>query len=197
MDFEQALPGLSGTDRKTIMSKRPKLIFGFVSLLATLCGCAVQDRSLPSLKTVAEVDLQRYAGVWHEIARLPHRFQKGCYASRAEYTLRDDGLIGVYNECRKGAADGPIKAVKGKARVVDKQTNAKLEVSFFWPFWGDYWIIDLDPDYQWAVVGHPSRSYLWILNRQETMEAEVMDGIRLRLQRQGYDLSQLLISAVD
>ena len=152
---------------------------------------------MPPLETVADVDLQRYTGTWYEIARFPHRFQKDCYATRAVYTLREDGLIGVYNECRKGAADGPIKAVKGKARVVDKQTNAKLEVSFFWPFWGDYWIIDLDPDYQWAVVGHPSRSYLWILSRQEKMEAEVLDGIRLRLQQQGYDLSQLLISGVD
>jgi apolipoprotein D and lipocalin family protein len=152
---------------------------------------------MPPLETVADVDLQRYTGTWYEIARFPHRFQKDCYATRAVYTLREDGLIGVYNECRRGAADGPIKAVKGKARVVDKQTNAKLEVSFFWPFWGDYWIIDLDPDYQWAVVGHPSRSYLWILSRQEKMEAEVLDGIRLRLQQQGYDLSQLLISPVD
>ena len=152
---------------------------------------------MPPLETVADVDLQRYTGTWYEIARFPHRFQKDCYATRAVYTLREDGLIGVYNECRKGAADGPIKAVKGKARVVDKQTNAKLEVSFFWPFWGDYWIIDLDPDYQWAVVGHPSRSYLWILSRQEKMEAEVLDGIRLRLQQQGYNLSQLLISPMD
>jgi apolipoprotein D and lipocalin family protein len=152
---------------------------------------------MPPLETVTDVDLQRYTGTWYEIARFPHRFQKDCYATRAVYTLREDGLIGVYNECRRGAADGPIKAVKGKARVVDKQTNAKLEVSFFWPFWGDYWIIDLDPDYQWAVVGHPSRSYLWILSRQEKMEAEVLNGIRLRLQQQGYDLSQLLISPVD
>lgn len=154
------------------------------------------DKSMPPLETVANVDLQRYAGTWYEIARFPHRFQKGCYSTRAVYTLREDGLIGVYNECRKGAADGPIKAVKGKARVVDKQTNAKLEVSFFWPFWGDYWIIDLDPDYQWAVVGHPSRKYLWILSRQEKLDEEILDGIRLRLQQQGYDLSQLLISPV-
>jgi len=178
------------------MSIRPKLIFGLVSLLATLFGCAAPDRSLPPLKTVADVDLQRYTGLWHEIARFPHRFQKGCYASHAVYTLRDDGLIGVYNECREGTADGPIKAVKGKARVVDKQTNAKLEVSFFWPFWGDYWIIDLDPDYRWAVVGHPSRRYLWILSRQKSLDEETLDGIRLRLQQQGYDLSQLLFSPV-
>jgi len=82
---------------------------------------------MPPLETVTDVDLQRYTGTWYEIARFPHRFQKDCYATRAVYTLREDGLIGVYNECRRGAADGPIKAVKGKARVVDKQTNAKQQ----------------------------------------------------------------------
>ena len=177
-----------------MMSKRPRLLFGLASLLAALFGCAGPDRALPPLQTVPSVDLQRYAGNWYEIARFPHRFQKGCYASRAVYTLQDDGLIGVYNECRKGAADGPVKSVQGKARVVDKQTNAKLEVSFFWPFWGDYWIIDLDPDYQWAVVGHPNRSYLWILSRQITLDEEILRGIRMRLQQQGYDLQDLLIS---
>ena len=179
------------------MSARPKLVFSLVSLFTTLCGCTVPDRSLPPLETVADVDLPRYAGTWHEIARFPHRFQKDCYATRAVYTLREDGLIGVYNECRKGAVDGPVKAVNGKARVVDKHTNAKLEVSFFWPFWGDYWIIDLDPGYQWAVVGHPSRRYLWILSRQEKLDEEIMNGIRLRLQQQGYDLSKLLFAPAD
>jgi apolipoprotein D and lipocalin family protein len=179
------------------MSVRPKLLFVLVYLFAALYGCAVPDKTMPTLETVANVDLQRYVGTWYEIARLPHRFQRGCYASRAVYTLLDDGLIGVYNECRKGAADGPIKSVQGKARVVDKQTNAKLEVSFFWPFWGDYWIIDLDSDYQWAVVGHPNRKFLWILGRQKTIDEEVMDGIKIRLLKQGYDLQELLVSPLD
>ena len=178
------------------MSARPKLLFGLVSLFAALFGCAAPDKSVPPLETVANVDLQRYTGTWYEIARFPHRFQRGCYASRAVYTLQDDGLIGVYNGCRKGSADGPLKSVQGKARVVDKQTNAKLEVSFFWPFWGDYWIIDLDSDYQWAVVGHPNRRYLWVLSRQETLDEEIMSGIKTRLQQQGYDLQELLVSPV-
>lgn len=179
------------------MNMRQKLILGFASLFATLFGCAVPDKSLPPLETVAKVDLQRYAGAWHEIARFPHRFQKDCFRTRAVYTLREDGLIDVYNECRKSAADGPIKSVQGKARVVDEQSNAKLEVSFFWPFWGDYWIIDLDPDYQWAVVGHPNRKYLWILSRQETLDGEIVSGIRLRLEQQGYDLRELLVSPLN
>ena len=179
------------------MNAQPKILFGMVSLLTALFGCAAPDRSLSPLETVAGVDLQRYTGNWYEIARFPHRFQKDCYASRAVYSLRDDGSIGVYNECRKGAADGPVKSVQGRARVVDRQSKAKLEVSFFWPFWGDYWIIDLDSDYQWAVVGHPSRRYLWILGRQKTLDQQVMNGIKKRLKHQGYDLQELLMSPVD
>lgn len=159
---------------------------------AGLLGCAPSARDLPPLEVVAQVDLQRYAGTWHEIARFPHRFQDGCVASRAIYTLRDDGEIGVYNECRMGRADGPLKSVDGRARVVDRATNAKLEVTFFWPFWGAYWIIDLDPGYQWAVVGHPSRKYLWILGREKALSPGVMAGIRQRLERQGYDLAKLI-----
>jgi apolipoprotein D and lipocalin family protein len=108
--------------------------------------------------------------------------------------MRDDGLIGVHNECRKGSAAGPVRRAEGRARVVDMATNAKLEVSFFWPFWGDYWIIDLDPDYHWAVVGHPSRKYLWILCREKTLGSAVLTGIKRRLVQQGYDLSNLILA---
>jgi len=162
--------------------------------LTALFGCAPSTTDRPPLETVAYVDLQRYVGTWHEIARFPHRFQKGCVATRAIYTLRDDGQIGVYNECRKGTVGGELKSVEGRARVVDAATNAKLEVTFFWPFWGAYWIIDLDPDYRWAVVGHPSRKYLWILAREPGLAEDVLQGIRQRLERQGYDLSPLIVS---
>lgn len=169
-----------------------KLLALATAAISVLSACVPPARDLPPLTTVAHVDLQRYAGAWFEIARFPHRFQKGCVASRAVYTLRDDGLIGVYNECRKGGYDGPVKSVQGRARVVDRETNAKLEVSFFGPFWGDYWIIDLDPEYRWAVVGHPSRRYLWILAREQELSPVVLKGIRGRLEGQGYDLSQLI-----
>lgn len=161
--------------------------------LMSLMGCAPPAKDAPPLQTVDDVDLERYLGSWYEIARLPHRFQEGCVASKATYSFRNDGLIDVYNECRKGGVEGPLKSVKGKARVVDTTSNAKLEVSFFWPFWGDYWIIDLDPDYQWAVVGHPSRKYLWILSRTETLSSDIFEGIKQRLERQGYDLISLVV----
>src|SRR5512136_648385 len=134
-----------------------------------LLGMGVRE-SLPPLRVVPSVDLTRYVGTWYEIARFPHRFQEGCVGSRANYSLLEDGKVGVLNECYKSSFDGPLSSAKGKAWVVDKETNAKLKVSFFWPFSGDYWIIDLGPDYKYTVVGHPSRDYLWILSRTPKME---------------------------
>lgn len=143
------------------------------------------------LETVDSVDLDRYLGLWYEIASYPAFFQKGCTATTAEYSLRDDGLIRVVNRCRKGSPDGKEKSVTGKAKIVDPDTNARLEVSFFWPFWGDYWIIGLDPDYRWAVVGEPKRKYLWILSRTPEMDDETFDDIASRLPSKGYDPQRL------
>ena len=95
------------------------------------------------------------------------------------------------NRCRKGSLDGKLKEVKGRAKVVDTATSAKLKVSFFGPFWGPYWIIDLDPEYQWAVVGGPSRKYLWILSRTPQMDQSVYDEIVARLPAKGYDPKEL------
>lgn len=159
--------------------------------VATLCACTPSGQGLPPLQTVANVDLQRYIGTWYEIASYPHRFQKGCVATRAEYTLRDDGQIAVRNECRQETLDGPRKSVEGRAKVVDPASNARLKVTFFWPFWGAYWIIDLDPDYRWAVVGHPSRNYLWVLSRMPTLDEGVYQQIVARLASQGYDPARL------
>jgi apolipoprotein D and lipocalin family protein len=97
----------------------------------------------------------------------------------------------VVNRCRKERLDGKVTESKGKAEVVDTQTNAKLKVSFFWPFKGNYWIIDLDPDYRWAVVGEPSRKYLWILSRAPTMDESIYENILARLPEVGYDPDRL------
>ena len=175
------------------MSKRPHLLFGLASLLAALFGCAGPDRALPPLQTVPGVDLQRYAGTWYEIANYPHPFQEGCTATTADYSLRDDGRVDVLNRCRQGGLDGELDEARGIARVVDTQSNAKLEVSFFRPFWGDYWIIELAEDYRYAVVGHPGRDYLWILSRSPTMAADDYQGILQRLEStHRYDTSRLV-----
>jgi len=158
----------------------------------TACSTSTTKRlHLPELHTVAHVDLARYVGTWYEIASFPQRFQKGCTASTATYASRPDGDIDVLNRCRLDRVDGTEKVARGRARVVDQRTNAKLEVSFFRPFWGDYWIVDLGPSYEYAVVGHPSRDYLWILSRTPTMDAQIYDGIVARLAAQGYETSRL------
>lgn len=165
-----------------------------LATLAALAGCSASTTKrlrLPPLATVAHVDLARYVGTWYEIASFPQRFQQGCVATTATYTVRDDGDIDVLNRCRKDTLDGPEKSALGRARVVDSATNAKLEVSFFRPFWGDYWIVDLGPDYDYAVVGHPGRDYLWILSRAPAMPEATYEEILGRLEAQGYDTSRL------
>jgi apolipoprotein D and lipocalin family protein len=159
-----------------------------VSVLPLIAAAA---EKLPPLQTVPHVDLDRYMGKWYEIASFPQRFQKGCVASVATYTLRKDGDVDVLNQCRDKTLDGKLRSAKGKAWVVDRKSNARLKVRFFWPFSGDYWIIDLDPDYQYAVVGHPKRTYLWILSRSSQMDSSIYDGILERLKNQHYDLSRL------
>ena len=164
------------------------VMFSFLAGFALVTPSRAADKPL---QTVGAVDLERYLGRWYEIARYPAWFQRNCTAVTADYSLREDGLVKVVNRCRKGSLDGKLKQAKGRAKVVDKETNAKLKVSFFGPFWGDYWIIDLDPDYQWAVVGVPSRKYLWILSRTPQMDAALYDEIVGRLRSQGYDPKRL------
>lgn len=126
-------------------SVSPLHIFGVIALSVGLVAglfCAGKSFSadLPPLQTVEQVDLSRYLGRWYEIARLPNRFQKGCRGSMADYSLRDDGDLTVVNSCH-AIADNSLRQSKGHAWVVDQTSNAKLKVSFFWPFRGDYWII--------------------------------------------------------
>jgi apolipoprotein D and lipocalin family protein len=163
-------------------------------LALALAGCATTTTArleLPELQTVPHVELSRYLGTWYELASFPQSFQRGCTGSTATYSLRADGEVDVLNRCRKGSLSGPEDSAQGRARVADTSTNAKLQVSFFWPFWGDYWVIDLGPDYEYAVVGHPSRDYLWVLGRAPTMDAAVYEGILGRLRVQGYELARL------
>jgi apolipoprotein D and lipocalin family protein len=164
-----------------------------IALITSACATTTTERrDLPPLETVERVELSRYLGKWYEIASFPQSFQEGCTATTATYTLRDDGEIDVLNRCHKGKPTGELDVSEGRARVVDKKTNAKLEVSFFGPFWGEYWIIQLDDDYQWAVVGHPSRDYLWILSRTPTLPDTTYEAIIARLKQQGYETERLV-----
>ncbi|HEY3445558.1 MAG TPA: lipocalin family protein [Myxococcales bacterium] len=176
------------------MNRPARLTLAALASLPLLAGCATtttEHLRLPPLQTVAKVDLQRYLGTWYEIASFPQSFQEGCTATTANYALRPDGEIDVLNRCRKDRLDGKEKESLGRARVVDSASNAKLEVSFFRPFWGAYWIIDLADDYSYAVVGHPGRDYLWILSRTPTMEEGTYQGILKKLQAMSYETGRL------
>jgi apolipoprotein D and lipocalin family protein len=169
--------------------------FGLLAASAALAaGCASQPANRVSsspLETVERVDLDRYAGRWYEIARLPNSFEENCEGVTADYARRADGLISVVNTCRVGSPSGKAKIAKGKARVVDTETNARLEVSFFGPFWGDYWIVDLAEDYSLAIVSEPKGRYLWVLSRTPTISDEARDGVLARLDALGFDASKL------
>jgi apolipoprotein D and lipocalin family protein len=169
------------------------VIIAVMALGALFSGC-VTSCGVSPLETVAHVDLGRYVGTWHEIARYPNSFQKGCIGSTATYTLREDGEIDVVNRCRD-LRDGSLREAKGRAWVVDPTSNARLKVSFFWPFRGDYWIIDLGNDYEFAVVGAPSRKYLWVLSRTPLMDDDVYNGIMQRIEQLGFDRDRVVKSA--
>ena len=143
------------------------------------------------LPTVASVDLERYLGRWYEIARFDHRFERGCSEVEAFYTLRDDGMIGVENRCRL-EAENRTKEAHGRAYIVDEKSNAKLKVTFFWPFYGNYWIIDLAEDYRYVVVSEPDREYFWILSRTPEMAQNDIDHILNYASTLGFDTSKLI-----
>lgn len=150
----------------------------------------VNRAAAPPLASVAQVDLERYGGLWHEAARLPNQFERGCVAATATYTKREDGLIGVRNVCTK--ADGAQADANGRAKIVDAASNAKLKVSFFGPFFfGDYWVIDLAPDYSWAIVGEPRGRYLWVLTRAERIDEALKAELVGRVQAKGYNPAAL------
>ncbi len=160
---------------------------------------ASQDNDTPALQAVTFIDLERYMGVWYEIARLPNPFQDDCAGEiTATYTLLGEDEIQVVNRCR--GEDGKINEVEGRARRASPAgPAAKLEVRFapaflsFLPFvWGEYWIIDLDQGYRYAVVGEPDREYLWILSRTPELPEGTMHGILERVRARGYDLSGLI-----
>lgn len=159
--------------------------------LALLAGCGINDQPAPGTDhSVPAVDLQRYLGLWYSVASLPAPFQDGCHCTTAEYIARD-GYIEVINRCRKGSPKGAVDQAHGKAWPMPGSNNSRLKVSFFWPFKGDYWVIDLDPDYRWAVVGHPERKYLWILSRTPRLPDGVYEQLVGKARSLGYAVDRL------
>ncbi len=168
------------------------------SLLAALLlgACLVQPvfaNQVTPVQTVASVDLTRYLGTWYEVARYPMFFQRKCVGDvTATYSVMDNGKLKVLNRCR--TENGEFMQADGSASVVENSSNAKLKVSFFWPFSGDYWIIGLDPEYRWAVVGNPKRDNLWLLARSKNMNQEDFNAAKAIAQAQGFDVEKLILS---
>lgn len=186
---ERAFETERGMDRRGV-AWIPGLV-GLCVVVAVLPGCAaLQQADYAELQTVDWVNLDRFLGTWYEIARYPNDFEQDCQGVTAQYSLKDSGKIRVVNTCRD--SDGrTTDRIEGVARVDDRRTNAKLKVSFFWPFSGPYWIIDLDADYQYAVIGEPSRRFFWILSRTPTMEDATLDGILAKMPGWEYDADRL------
>jgi apolipoprotein D and lipocalin family protein len=142
-----------------------------------------------SLEVVQYVKLEKYLGKWYEIAHLPIRFEDDCTNITATYSLSENRNVSVLNECLK---NGKLKQAKGKAKVVDNKTGAKLKVTFFWPFYADYWIIDLGREYDYAVVGTPNRKYLWILSRTQQMDDKLYSQLIESVKSKGFDVNKLI-----
>jgi apolipoprotein D and lipocalin family protein len=153
-------------------------------------GCETGGK-LPELQAVPQLDLDRYMGRWYVIANIPTFVEKGAHNAIEDYALRPDGIIDITFTFRADGFDGDEKAYHPRARVVDSVSRSKWEVQFLWPFWADYLVIDLAPDYSWVVVGVPSRSYVWIMARRPVMDEATYADVVARLRKVHYDTALL------
>jgi len=169
------------------------ILFILQVTIVNILAFAQNNNKISQPIPVPNVDLHKYSGLWYEIAKMPNSFQDHCaYGTTAEYKIEPDGDILVTNKCYD--TNGELDIAEGVANVVDKVTNAQLEVSFvsflgIRPFWGDYWIIGLGEKYEYAIVGHPERKYGWILSRTPSLTDDKMKEIWAILSEQGYDSS--------
>lgn len=165
-----------------------------VILLSMLTSCGGEIAK--PLPVVSKVDINRYAGKWFEVAKLPNRFEKGLKCMTATYTLKANGKIEVVNGGRK-IATNEATSIKGVAWIPNKAVTGKLKVRFFWPFSGKYWILALDEQYQWALVGDDSRKYLWILSRTPELDKSIVDKLLKQAADQGFDTSKVEFTQQD
>ena len=166
------------------------ICLGLVAVLFTACA-STKTHSMKApptpLRTVPRVDLPRFMGDWRVIANIPYFAEKGCVDSIESYALRPDGKIENWFTYRKKTLDAPQKTIRAQATVVNPQTNAEWKVKFFGLISAQYFVIDLDANYQWTVIGHPSRNYGWIMAREKTLPNATYEALLDRLAAQGYD----------
>ncbi len=168
---------------------KTNFLIAFLFLIIT-GGCQTQKSEMMDKTTVQELDLQRYLGTWYEIARFDHSFERGLVGVTATYSMREDGKIRVLNQGFKNTLDGELSVAEGKAKLTDEP--GKLKVSFFWIFYADYYILEVEDNYQWALIGSKSDKYLWILSRTLKLEENVKNLILHHAKKRGYDTSKLI-----
>ncbi len=157
-----------------------------IALMAVISSCSESK----SLETVKNFDVKKYQGVWYEIGKLPNRFEEGLECVTAEYTLLKNGDIKVVNKGRVEGESEEMDIIEGKAWVPDSEYPAQLKVEFFWPFSGDYYIIQLDQEYQWALVGSPNRKFLWVLSKDKNMDEKFVNKLLQKASASGFDISK-------
>nr|WP_319998430.1 lipocalin family protein [uncultured Draconibacterium sp.] len=180
--------------KKTIHQSNWSVLLILLSVIISglFTGCSGQKQMIDN-SVVKELDLQKYLGTWYEIARYDHRFERDLVGVTANYSMRPDGKIKVVNSGYKNTLDGEYSEAIGKAKIPDPENEpAKLKVSFFWIFYGDYYVLELDKDYQWAVIGSSTDKYLWILSRTPQMAPEIYTDLLKRIADRGYDTSALI-----
>lgn len=155
-------------------------------------GCS-QNKDMERTKTVDHLELDKFLGTWYEIARFDHSFERGLEGVTATYSMREDGKIKVLNQGYKDGLDGVQKQAIGKAKMIDPSEPGKLKVSFFWIFYADYFVLELDEEnYQWALIGSSSDNYLWILSREPQLEESVKEHLLQKIKERGYQKENLI-----
>ena len=163
----------------------------FIFIGLSLISCKMQKSKID--KTVVEqLDIEKYLGTWYEIARYDHSFERGLVGVKANYSMRADGKIKVLNSGYKDSLEGKFSEAIGKAKIPNSNIPSKLKVSFFWIFYGDYFVMELDENYQWAVIGSSSDKYLWILRRSPQIKKETYTELTNKLKKRAYEVSNLI-----
>ncbi len=163
----------------------------FIFIVLMLCSCSNTSSQMIDKSTVKELDLNRYLGTWYEIARFPHSFEKDLVGVTATYSMREDGKIRVINQGYKNTLDGKLSVAEGKAKIPNNAEPGKLKVSFFWIFYADYYVLELDKNYQYVMIGSSSPKYFWILSRTPKMDRETYEMLLGKARKRGYNLDKL------
>jgi len=161
-------------------------------IFSSMVECKSKQTANMDVLTVESLDLERYMGTWYEIARYDHSFERGLVGVTATYSLRSDGKITVINQGYSKTLNGKLKRARGKAKQPDPGNPGKLKVSFFLFFYADYFVLELDKEYRWAVIGSSSDNYLWILSRTPVMDKELINNILKKIENRGYDTDRLI-----